>query len=54
MAKRWGRFLVQTGNGYLEYGPKEIVPFHGWVNRIVQEFLLAVGCRLTLLRQQRG
>jgi len=54
MAKRSGRLLVQTGNGYLEIRSYEIVPFHGWINRILQEFLLAVGSRFTLLLQQRA
>jgi len=54
MAKQSGRLLVQTGNGYLEIRSYEIVPFHGWINRILQEFLLAVGSRFTLLRQQRA
>src|SRR6266850_999412 len=45
MAKQSGRLLVQTGNGYLEIRSYEIVPFHGWVNRILQEFLLPVGSR---------
>jgi methionyl-tRNA formyltransferase len=54
MAKQWGRLLVQTGNGYLEIRSYEIVPFHGWVNRILQEFLLAVGSRFDLAPKQRG
>ena len=45
MAKQSGRLLVQTGNGYLEIRSFEIVPFHGWINRILQEFLLPVGSR---------
>jgi hypothetical protein len=45
MAKQSGRLLVQTGNGYLEIRSYEIVPFHGWVNRIFQEFMLPVGSR---------
>ncbi len=54
MAKQSGRLLVQTGNGYLEIRSYEIVPFHGWVNRILQVFLLAVGSRFDLAPQQRG
>ena len=54
MAKKSGRLLVQTGNGYLEIRSYEIVPFHGWVNRILQEFLLPVGSRFDLARQQWG
>jgi methionyl-tRNA formyltransferase len=45
MAKQSGQLLVQTGNGYLEIRSYEIVPFHGWINRILQEFLLPVGSR---------
>jgi methionyl-tRNA formyltransferase len=46
MAKQSGRLLVQTGNGYLEIRSYEIVPFHGWVNRILQNILLpSVGGR---------
>ena len=45
MAKQSGRLLVQTGNGYLEIRSYEIVPFHGWVNRILQAFQLPVGSR---------
>lgn len=48
MAKQSGKLLVQTGNGYLEIRSYEIVPFHGWVNRILQEFLLPVGSRFDL------
>jgi methionyl-tRNA formyltransferase len=45
MAKRPGTLLVQTGNGYLEIRSYEIVPFHGWLNRILQGFMLPVGSR---------
>jgi methionyl-tRNA formyltransferase len=48
MAKQSGRLLVQTGNGYFEIRSYEIVPFHGWINRILQEFLLPVGSRFDL------
>jgi methionyl-tRNA formyltransferase len=48
MAKQSGRLLVQTGDGYLEIRACEIVPFHGWINRILQEFLLPVGSRFDL------
>jgi methionyl-tRNA formyltransferase len=54
MEKRSGRLLVQTGNGYLEIRSYEIVPFHGWVNRILQEFLLAVGSRFDLAQTATG
>lgn len=43
MAKESGTLLVQTGNGYLEIRSYEIAPFHGWLNRILQEFMLPVG-----------
>ena len=49
IAKESGRLLVQTGNGYLEIRSYEIVPFHGWVNRILQKVLLpSVGSRFDL------
>ena len=48
MSKQSGRLLVQTGNGYLEIRSCEIVPFHGWINRILLEFLLPVGSRFDL------
>ena len=49
MAKQSGRLLVQTGNGYLEIRTYEIVPFHGWLNRILQKILLPpVGSRFDL------
>jgi methionyl-tRNA formyltransferase len=54
MAKQSGRLLVQTGNGYLEIRACEIVPFHGWVNRILQEFLLPVGGRFDLAPAAMG
>jgi len=54
MAKQSGRLLVQTGNGYLEIRSYEIVPFHGWVNRILQEFLLPVGSRFDLAPAATG
>jgi methionyl-tRNA formyltransferase len=47
IAKQLGRILVQTGSGYLEIRSCEIEPFHGWINRILQEFLLPVGSRFT-------
>ena len=45
MAKQLGKLLVQTGNGYLEIRSYEIVPLHGWLNRLLQAFLLPVGSR---------
>jgi len=45
MAKQSGRLLVQTGNGYLEIRSYEIVPLHGWLNRLLQAFMLPVGSR---------
>jgi len=54
MAKQSGRLLVQTGNGYLEIRSYEIEPFHGWVNRILQEFLLPVGSRFDLAPSAMG
>lgn len=54
MAKQLGRLLVQTGNGYLEIRSYEIVPFHGWVNRILQAFQLPVGSRFDLAPSAMG
>lgn len=54
MAKQSGRLLVQTGNGYLEIRSYEIAPLHGWVNRILQEFLLPVGSRFDLAPSAMG
>ena len=54
MAKQLGRLLVQTGNGYLQIRSYEIVPFHGWVNRILQAFLLPVGSRFDLAPSAMG
>jgi methionyl-tRNA formyltransferase len=49
MAKQSGTLLVQTGNGYLEIRSYEIVPYHGWVNRVLQEILMPpVGSRFDL------
>ena len=49
LAKQPGRLLVQTGNGYLEIQSYEIVPFHGWINRILQTILMPpVGSRFDL------
>ena len=49
IATESGRLLVQTGNGYLEIQSYEIVPFHGWLNRILQKVLLpSVGSRFDL------
>ena len=45
MSKQSGKLLVQTGNGYFEIRSYEIEPFHGWINRLVQAFLLPVGSR---------
>lgn len=54
MSKQSGRLLVQTGNGYFEIRSYEIVPFHGWVNRILQGFLLPVGSRFDLAPSAMG
>ena len=55
MAKEPGKLLVQTGNGYLEIRSYEIVPFHGWVNRILQKILLpSVGSRFDLIPVATG
>ncbi|MGH7147351.1 MAG: methionyl-tRNA formyltransferase [Nitrospiraceae bacterium] len=55
MAKQLGRLLVQTGNGYLEIRSYEIVPFHGWINRILQKILLpSVGSRFDLTPAATG
>jgi methionyl-tRNA formyltransferase len=54
MAKQSGRLLVQTGHGYLEIRSYEIVPFHGWLNRILQAFLLPVGSRFDLAPSAMG
>ena len=55
MAKQSGRLLVQTGKGYLEIQSYEIVPFHGWVNRILQHILLpGVGSRFDLAPAAMG
>lgn len=40
LAKTSGGLLVQTGKGYLEIQSYEIVPFHGWVNCILQKILM--------------
>ncbi len=45
MSKQSGTLLVQTGNGYVEIRSYEIEPFHGWINRLLQTFLLPVGSR---------
>jgi methionyl-tRNA formyltransferase len=45
MSKQSGKLLVQTGNGYFEIRSYEIEPFHSWVNRLLQAFLLPVGSR---------
>ena len=45
MSKQSGKLLVQTGNGYFEIRSYEIEPFHGWINRLLQAFLLPVGSR---------
>ena len=55
MAKQSGKLLVQTGNGHLEIQSYEIVPFHGWVNRILQKILLPpVGSRFDLAPAATG
>jgi methionyl-tRNA formyltransferase len=55
MAKQSGRLLVQTGNGHLEIQSYEIVPFHGWINRILQHILLpGVGSRFDLAPAATG
>ena len=54
ISKQSGRLLVQTGNGYLEIRSCEIVPFHGWINRILLELLLPVGSRFDLASPATG
>jgi methionyl-tRNA formyltransferase len=54
VTKQSGKLLVQTGNGYLEIRSYEIVPFHGWINRIVQEILLPLGSRFDLAPAATG
>ncbi|TKB67728.1 MAG: methionyl-tRNA formyltransferase [Nitrospira sp.] len=54
MAKQSGKLLVQTGNGYFEIRSYEIVPFHGWLNRLVQAFRLPVGSRFDLAQPTVG
>ena len=54
MAKQSGRLLVQTGNGYLDIRSYEIVPLHGWLNRLLQAFLLPVGSRFDLAPSGMG
>jgi methionyl-tRNA formyltransferase len=45
MSKQSGTLLVQTGDGYLEIRSYEIAPLHGWLNRLLQAFMLPVGSR---------
>jgi methionyl-tRNA formyltransferase len=54
MAKGPGKLLVQTGNGYLEIRSYEIVPFHGWLSRMLQGFMLPVGSRFDLASSAMG
>jgi methionyl-tRNA formyltransferase len=54
MAKQLGKLLVQTGNGYLEIRSYEIAPLHGWLNRLLQAFLLPVGSRFDRLPSAMG
>lgn len=49
IAKQSGTLLVQTGNGCLDVQSYEIDPFHGWLNRVLQEILMPpVGSRFDL------
>jgi methionyl-tRNA formyltransferase len=49
MARQPGKLLVQTGDGCLEIQSYEIVPFHGWINHILQNILMpSVGYRFDL------
>ena len=43
ISKGKGTLLVGTGSGTLEITSYEIEPFRGWMNRILQSFLLPVG-----------
>ncbi|NWF74252.1 MAG: methionyl-tRNA formyltransferase [Nitrospirae bacterium] len=55
MAKTSGGLLVQTGKGYLEIQSYEIVPYHGWVNCILQKILMPpVGYRFDPAPQATG
>ena len=54
MAKHSGSLVVQTGDGYLEVRSYEIVPFHGWLNHILQGFMLPVGSRFDRVPSAMG
>lgn len=54
MAKHSGSLVVQTGDGYLEIRSYEIVPFHGWLNHILQGFMLPVGSRFDRVPSAMG
>jgi methionyl-tRNA formyltransferase len=54
IAKHSGSLVVQTGDGYLEIRSYEIVPFHGWLNHILQGFMLPVGSRFDPVQSAIG
>jgi len=54
LTKQSGKLLVQTGNGYLEIRSYEIGPYHGWINRTLQELLLPLGSRFDLTPPATG
>jgi methionyl-tRNA formyltransferase len=54
LTKQSGKLLVQTGNGYLEIRSYEIGPYHGWINRTLQELLLPLGSRFDLAPPATG
>ena len=46
--RKGNHLVVQTGERCLEITKYEIEPFHGWVNRLAQQFLPVVGDRFDL------
>jgi methionyl-tRNA formyltransferase len=54
LTKQSGKLLVQTGNGNLEIRSYEIGPYHGWINRTLQELLLPLGSRFDLAPPATG
>jgi methionyl-tRNA formyltransferase len=54
IAKHSGKLVVQAGDGYLEIRSYEIVPFHGWLNHILQGFMLPVGSRFDPVQSAIG
>lgn len=54
LEKRGGHLVVQAGERFLEITNYEVAPFHGWMNRLAQEFVPLIGDRFDISSESSG